>query len=77
VLHLSADGATIVELANTIHYPNGLALSKDGSTLLVAEMLAGRVLSFPVAADGSLGVRAVWARLRDLAPPTPGEDGYN
>jgi sugar lactone lactonase YvrE len=77
VLHLSADGTAIVELANTIHYPNGLALSKDGSTLLVAEMLAGRILSFPVAADGSLGARSVWARLRDLAPPTPGEDGYN
>ncbi|MBS0373815.1 MAG: SMP-30/gluconolactonase/LRE family protein [Proteobacteria bacterium] len=77
VLHLSADGSTLAELANTIHYPNGLALTRDGTTLLVAEMLAGRILSFPVAADGSLGARAVWARLQDLAPPTPGADGYN
>jgi gluconolactonase len=77
VLHISADGKSIRELANTIHYSNGLTLSKDGKSLLVAEMLAGRILSFPVNADGSLGVRSVWARLQDLAPPTPGEDGYN
>jgi gluconolactonase len=77
VLHLSADGQTVVELADTIHYSNGLTLSKDGKSLLVAEMLAGRVLSFPVNADGSLGSRSVWARLQDLAPPTPNEDAYN
>ena len=77
VLHLSADGQAIVELANTIHYSNGLTLSKDGKSLLVAEMLAGRILSFPVNVDGSLGLRTVWARLQDLAPPTSNEDGYN
>jgi gluconolactonase len=77
VLHLSADGRTITELANTIHYSNGLTLSKDGKHLLVAEMLAGRILSFPVEADGGLGPRTVWARLQDLAPPTANEDAYN
>ncbi|MBV9697553.1 MAG: SMP-30/gluconolactonase/LRE family protein, partial [Gammaproteobacteria bacterium] len=46
-------------------------------TLLVAEMLAGRILAFDVGADGSLGERRVWARLQDLAPPTPGADAYN
>jgi len=40
-------------------------------------MLAGRILSFPVRADGTLGPRVVWARLQDLAPPTPNEDAYN
>lgn len=77
VLHMSADGGSIVELANTIHYSNGLTLAKDQKHLLVAEMLAGRILSFPIEADGSLGVRSVWARLEDLAPPTPHEDAYN
>jgi gluconolactonase len=76
VLHLSESGA-LVEVANLIHYSNGLTLSKDGKSLLVAEMLAGRILSFPILPDGSLGPRSVWARLIDLAPPTPGEDGYN
>jgi sugar lactone lactonase YvrE len=77
VLHLSADGTTVKELANTIHYSNGLTLTRDHKSLLVAEMLTGRILSFPIKADGSLGVRSVWARLRDLAPPTANEDAYN
>lgn len=77
VLHMSADGQDIRVVADTIHYSNGLTLTKDGQHLLVAEMLAGRILSFSVEAGGSLGVRTVWARLSDLAPPTPNEDAYN
>ncbi len=77
VYHLSADGRTLREVANTIHYSNGLTLSKDGRQLLVAEMLACRILSFPVQTDGTLGPRTVWARLQDLAAPTPNEDAYN
>ena len=77
VLHMSADGNRVVEVANTIHYSNGLTLSKDGQSLLVAEDLAGRILSFPLRSDGTLGPRSVWARLVDLAEPTPHSDGYN
>ncbi|MEP6883413.1 MAG: SMP-30/gluconolactonase/LRE family protein [Gammaproteobacteria bacterium] len=76
ILYLSAAGS-LVEVANLIHYSNGLALSKDGKTLLVSEMLAGRILSFPVKTDGTLGARTVWARLEDLAPPTAHEDAFN
>lgn len=77
VLHITADGKTITEVANTIHYSNGLSLAGDQQHLLVAEMLAGRVLSFTIERDGKLGSRRVWARLEDLAPPTPNEDAYN
>jgi gluconolactonase len=77
VLHLSADGQDLREVAGTIHYSNGLTLSRDGQHLLVAEMLAGRILSFPIQTNGTLGPRVVWARLQDLAPPTPHEDAYN
>jgi gluconolactonase len=77
VVHLAADGQDVREMANLIHYSNGLTLSKDGQHLLVAEMLAGRILSFPIAADGTLGPRVVWVRLQDLARPTPHEDAYN
>jgi len=77
VLHMSADGKTLTEVADTIHYSNGLTLDKGQRHLLVAEMLAGRVLSFPIGADGKLGPRTVWARLQDLAAPTPHEDAYN
>jgi gluconolactonase len=77
VLHITSDGKTITEVANTVHYSNGLTLAKDQQHLLVAEMLGGRVLSFPIEADGKLGPRTVWARLQDLAAPTPNEDAYN
>jgi gluconolactonase len=77
LLRVSPDGRSVAEVANTIHYPNGLTLTHDGKSLLVAEMLAGRILSFEVAPDGSLGARTVWARLADLAPPTAHEDTYN
>jgi len=77
VLHIGADGRMISEVANTIHYSNGLTLTKDGQNLLVAEMLAARILSFPIGTDGTLGPRTVWVRLQDLAAPTPHEDAYN
>jgi gluconolactonase len=76
ILYMPADGIP-VEVATLIHYANGLTLSRDGRSLLVSEMLAGRILSFPIQADGSLGPRSVWARLQDLAPPTAHEDAYN
>lgn len=76
VLYISAAG-WITVVANTIHYSNGLTVSQDGKILLVSEHLAGRILAFPINADGSLGPRTVWVRLRDLAPPTAHEDAYN
>jgi gluconolactonase len=77
ILYLSPATGTLIEVANLIHYSNGLTLSQDGKTLLVAEMLAGRILSFPIKPDGTLGPRSVWARMQDLAPPTAHEDAYN
>jgi sugar lactone lactonase YvrE len=77
LLYMQAGKATPVEVANLIHYSNGLTVSKDGSSLLVSEMLASRILSFPINANGTLGARTVWARMQDLAPPTAHEDAYN
>ena len=77
VLYMPPTGDTLVEVAKLIHYSNGLTLSKDGKELLVAEMLAGRILSFPITRDGALGTRTVWARMQDLAPPTAHADAYN
>jgi gluconolactonase len=76
ILHLAAAGESFAEVANLIHYPNGLTLSKDGKTLLVAEMLAGRILAFPIQ-GGTLGPRSVWARMQDLIAPTLHADAYN
>ncbi len=77
ILYLPPGAEAPVEVAGLIHYANGLTLSKDGRRLLVSEMLAGRILSFPIEAGGRLGSRTVWARLQDLAPPAGREDAYN
>ena len=77
VLYLRAGQTAPREVANLIHYSNGLTLSANGKDLLVAEGLAGRILVFPIKPDGSLGPRRVWARLQDLAPPTANADAYN
>jgi sugar lactone lactonase YvrE len=75
--YLQANGKTLTQVATGLHYPNGLTLTKDRRHLLVAEMLAGRLVSFPIKANGMLGASAVWARMQDLAPPTPNADAYN
>jgi gluconolactonase len=38
-------------------YPNGIALSPDGETLLVAESGKGRIVAFPILGPGRLGER--------------------
>ena len=75
ILYLAADGS-ITEVADDIHYANGLALSPDGTTLYVSEMAAQRILKFEVASDGALGRRYLFARLADLAADPEGADVY-
>ena len=40
-----------------------MAITPDGSTLIVAESYAGRLTAFDIAADGALSNRRVWADL--------------
>jgi sugar lactone lactonase YvrE len=42
---------------------NGMAITPDGATLLVAESAGGRLTSFPIGAAGELGERTTWAAL--------------
>jgi gluconolactonase len=75
IFYLGPDG-TITEVADDIHYSNGLALSPDGGTLYASEMAAQRVLRFEVEDDGTLGQRFLFVRLGDLAPGPQGVDIY-
>jgi sugar lactone lactonase YvrE len=45
-----------------------MAVTPDGSTLLVAESYAGRITAFDIARDGDLSNRRVWAQVDDAAP---------
>src|SRR5919197_4078122 len=48
-------------VAEDIHFPNGMVITPDGSTLVVAESVAGRLTAFDIKADGSLTNRRGWA----------------
>ena len=75
VLHMAADG-TIRELADDLHYANGIALSPDGERLYVNESEAGRVISFKLESDGTVSDRRLFARLTAFGePPEAYPDG--
>jgi sugar lactone lactonase YvrE len=47
--------------AEDVVFPNGMVITPDGGTLLVAETFAGRISAFDRAPDGSLSNRRTWA----------------
>jgi sugar lactone lactonase YvrE len=51
------------QVADGIAFPNGMAVTPDNATLIVAESYANRLTAFAIAADGSLSSRRVWADL--------------
>jgi sugar lactone lactonase YvrE len=49
------------EVADDLAFPNGMVVTPDNATLIVAESFARRLTAFDIAADGSLTNRRVWA----------------
>jgi sugar lactone lactonase YvrE len=64
---LTADGATS-QVAEGIAFPNGMAVTADNSTLIVAESYGKRLTAFDIESDGTLSNRRVWAELGDGVP---------
>jgi len=56
------------EVAGGIAFPNGMAVTPDNSTLIVADSYGHCLVAFDIAADGTLSGRRVWA---DLGEGTP------
>jgi SMP-30/Gluconolactonase/LRE-like region len=50
-------------VADGLAFPNGMAVTPDNGTLIVAESHAMRLTAFEIAADGSLSNRRAWADL--------------
>jgi sugar lactone lactonase YvrE len=65
VVLVGPDGA-VTPVADGLAFPNGMAVTEDGSTLIVAESYAEQLTAFDIGDDGTLSRRRVWA-------PTPGE----
>jgi sugar lactone lactonase YvrE len=55
-------------VADGLAFPNGVAVTPDGATLIVSETYGERISAFDVAADGSLDNRRVWAPLPGMHP---------
>jgi sugar lactone lactonase YvrE len=51
------------QVADGFSVANGLAVTPDNSTLIVAESYGSRLTAFDIGADGSLSKRRVWADL--------------
>jgi sugar lactone lactonase YvrE len=49
------------EVADGLAFPNGMVVTPDNRTLVVAESFAQRLTAFDIAEDGSLTDRRVWA----------------
>jgi len=73
-LHYITPEGEVVAIARDLAFPEGLALSSDGTRLLVAESQLNRVIEFPVLAPGKLGTSRVLARLPKRNSDAP--DGF-
>jgi sugar lactone lactonase YvrE len=60
-IDLVAPDGSSRRVAHDIQFPNGMVVTPDGSTLVVAESFAARLSAFDIQADGSLTNRRVWA----------------
>ena len=64
---VTLDGA-VRQVAEGVAFPNGMVVTPDNSTLVLAESYGNRLTAFDIAADGSLSNRRLWADLQDGAP---------
>jgi sugar lactone lactonase YvrE len=64
---LTPDGSAR-RVAEGIAFPNGMAVTPDNSTLIVAESYGKKLTAFDIAAEGGLSSGRVWAELGDGVP---------
>ncbi len=79
VYYASPNGTHIQRVATDLQHPNGIGLTPDGKTLLVAETFASGLCAFPILAPGELGERQPFCKLPDGYHPDGfclDEEGY-
>jgi sugar lactone lactonase YvrE len=64
---LPADGSAS-RVAEDIAFPNGMAVTPDNSTLIVADSYGKELTAFEIGANGRLSGRRAWAGLGDGVP---------
>ncbi|HYB16108.1 MAG TPA: SMP-30/gluconolactonase/LRE family protein [Streptosporangiaceae bacterium] len=58
---LATPDGSVRQVAGDVAFPNGMAITADGGTLIVAESYASRLTAYDITAGGGLGNRRVWA----------------
>jgi sugar lactone lactonase YvrE len=61
IIALVTPDGEVRRVADGIAFPNGMAVTPDNSTLVVAESFAARLTAFDIDDDGGLSNRRVWA----------------
>src|ERR671924_2355885 len=61
IIALVTPDGSVRRVADGIAFPNGMAVTPDNSTLIIAESFAGRLTAFDIADDGGLSSRRAWA----------------
>jgi sugar lactone lactonase YvrE len=64
---VASDGSTR-RVADDVFFPNGMVVTPDNSTLILAESYGQKLTAFDIGADGGLSNRRVWADLDGGVP---------
>ena len=68
IIALVAPDGSARQVADRIAFPNGMAVTPDNATLIIAESHGKRLTAFDITPDGSLSNRRVWADLGSGVP---------
>lgn len=68
IVKVEPDGSASV-VADQLAFPNGMVITPDGKTLVVAECMAHRLTAFDIDDSGALHNRRVWAELPEDTHP--------
>src|SRR5215510_4306678 len=68
IIALVTPDCSVRQVADGIAFPNGMAVTPDNETLIIAESHGKKLTAFQIENDGTLSNRRVWADLGDGVP---------
>jgi sugar lactone lactonase YvrE len=68
ILALVTPDGSARQVADDVAFPNGIVVTPDNSTLILAESYGNKLTAFDIAADGGLSNQRVWADLDSGVP---------
>lgn len=68
LIALVTPGGVVRAVADDLAFPNGMGITEDGATLIVAESYGNRLTAFDISQNGDLDGRRVWADVGDDHP---------